>query len=96
MKIILIKNVKYGYESVKEIDDFFKTIEFYTSEDSFPVSEVAEVEFKMLDREDLVSKEIAVLDKQIVKLRGDAEAAITSIEGKKQELLALPGGDDAE
>ena len=88
MKLVLFKNVKYGYESVTE----------YVDEDSFPydddetvaISKISDdVEFQMLDKKELVSSQVTIIKKQITKVKADSEASITALNGKIQDLLAL-------
>lgn len=87
MKIVLVKNVKYDFESIVT----------YISKDNFPyvddqyvvISEPAEIEFIMLDNESITNQEIDIIDGQITKVMADSEAAITALNGRKQELLAL-------
>jgi len=53
------------------------------------LSEVIEVEFPELSNKDVVKSQVDLLNKQMTKVRADSEAAITALEGRKQELLAI-------
>ncbi len=88
MKLVLLKNVKYGTETMYEVTNDFP-IKWYTEDGYIQLSEVVEVEFPMLPPEAAATAEVAILDKQVTNVRADAEASITALEGRKQELLAI-------
>jgi len=87
MKIILIKNVKLGFENVVTADEEGAT--FLPEDEYISLSEVMDVEFKMLPNESVIPSQVKIIDKQMTKVRADAEASITALEGKKQELLSI-------
>ena len=41
---------------------------------------------------DITTERVNGIERQIVSIRAEAEAKVTQLEAKKQELLALPGG----
>jgi len=41
---------------------------------------------------DITTERVNGIERQIVSIRAEAEAKVTALEAKKQELLALPGG----
>jgi len=57
--------------------------------DYVAISEPVEVDFPELSNEVIVNKQIAILDKQITKIQAEAEASITQLKARKQELLAI-------
>ena len=87
-KICLINNVKFGFDQVQTVtnDD---VLYWDDSNEYVQLSEVIEVEFPELSNKDVVKSQVALLDKQMTKVRADSEAAITALEGRKQELLAI-------
>ena len=82
MKIVLMKNIKYNFDSVLIVDDDGKT---HTDDEYVAVSEVIDVEFPMIDV-DIDGKKIAFIDKDIAKAR----AGIELLEQAKAELLSIP------
>ena len=88
-KLVLMKNVAYGYATVTDVDDDGKSSYYDGDTNYVRLSEVIEVDFPELSSKDVVEAEIAVLDKQMTKVQADCQAALTSLEGRKQELLAL-------
>jgi len=88
MKIVLMKHVEYNYETVVIANDDGK-LGIYEGDDYVRLSRTLIVDFEMLPDADIVGAKVAVIDKQMVKVRADAEASITALEGRKQELLAI-------
>ena len=89
MKVVLIKNVKYNYENIREVVDGSWEGSVLDPNEFVQLSEVAEVEFVMLPPESVVQGDIDIIDRQITKVQADAESAITALTGRKQELLAI-------
>jgi len=87
LKLILMKNVKYNYPTVA-IAEGDNDLGAYDDE-YVRLSEVINVEFTELDSKTVVDSQVAAIEKQITKVRADAEAAITALDGRKQELLAI-------
>ena len=87
MKIVLFKNVKHDYEGITEFTDD-KSFPFNDS-DLVVLSKATDIDFKMLDQGEITDAQVAVIDKQMTKVRADAEASITALEGRKQELLSI-------
>ena len=87
MKIVLYKNVAHNYDGINK----------FNGEDRFPfnddeyvvMSEIIDIDFPMLNEKTLIDNQVAIIDKQMTKVRADAEASITALEGRKQELLAI-------
>ena len=87
-KIVLMKSVEHDYETIMFINDR-SGLDFW-SDDYAQLSEVIEVDFKELSDEIVIKNQVAIIDKQITKVMADSEASITALNGRKQELLALP------
>ncbi len=88
MKIALYKNVVYDNESVYTANGFFEDHDDYVR-----ISEIVEVDFKMLPYGVAAEKEIALIDKQINEEMADHSVKISQLESRKSELLAI-GVDD--
>ena len=87
-KIVLMKSVEHDYETLMIIEDG-RDVSFW-SDKYAQLSEVVEVDFKDLSDEVIVKNQVDIIDKQITKIMADSEASITALNGRKQELLALP------
>ena len=87
-KIVLMKSVEHDYETIMFINDRLG-LDLWT-DDYAQLSEVTEVDFKELSDEIVIKNQVAIIDKQITKIMADSEASITALNGRKQELLALP------
>ena len=81
-----MKNMEFDFNSVVIVnnDKFDHFLDEYVQ-----LSEVIEVDFPELSNEAVINNQVAALDKQMTKVRADSEAAITALEGRKQELLAI-------
>ena len=88
MKLVLVKNVEFNYETIVEVSDFL-SLDYYLEDGRVPISTVVDIDFKMLDTNEVVDAQVTIIDKQMTKVRADAEASITALEGRKQELLAI-------
>lgn len=80
MKIVLLKNIKYDFDSViigSNVDGM--------GDEYIQLGEVLDVEFTILDV-DINAKKAEVIDKDIQK----AKAGIEMLEQAKAELLAIP------
>jgi hypothetical protein len=82
MKIILLRNTKYNFESVWEAGDNYP-------DELIPVSEPMEVEFKMLPDLDVLNLQIEEIDNQIQKERANSQVRLNNLNQKKQELLSI-------
>lgn len=90
MKMVLVKSVAHDYTSAVEVnEDGYLSLDYYIESGRIPVSEIIDIEFPELDNKEVINAEVAVLDKQMTKVRADAEASITALEGRKQELLSI-------
>ncbi len=89
MKIALYKNIRYDFESVNEANDFFEE-----SEDHVRISEIIEVDFKMLPYYVAAEKKNSLIDKQINEELADHNVRIIKLESRKSELLAIGVDDD--
>ena len=89
-KLILLKNVKYNYDTAVEPNEDGEVSAHYLESEYVVMSKVVEVDFPELSNDEVVKSQIAIIDKQITKVKADSEAAITALVGRKQELLALP------
>ena len=87
-KIVLMKSVEHDYETLMIIEDG-RDVPFW-SDKYVQLSEVMELDFKDLSDEVIVKNQVDIIDKQITKIMADSEASITALNGRKQELLALP------
>ena len=86
-KIILMRNVKYSWDSVMISED--EDVSCYEEDSYVRLSEFIEVDFPELDKKTMLNSQVAVLDRQITKVRADAQAAETALVKRKQELLAI-------
>ena len=86
-KIVLMRSVEFNYDTVMILGDN-ENLDFWKDE-YVQLSEVIEVEFPELSNKDVVKSQVDLLNKQMTKVRADSEAAITALEGRKQELLAI-------
>ncbi len=59
------------------------------NDDLVAVSESVEVDFPEPEKEEILVRKIAVIEKQIKLVQADAEASITALKGRKQELLSI-------
>jgi len=82
MKIVLVKNIEYDFDSVIISDSGVAGLD----DEYVQMSETIDVDFPMLSDVDLNSKKIDAIDKKIAK----AEAGIYLLEQTKAELLAIP------
>ena len=89
-KLILTKNVKYDYESVVIINNDDDMSYCESDDDLVMLTEAVEVDFIELDNKTVINSQVVIIERQITKVKADAEAALTALDGKKQELLALP------
>ena len=87
-KIVLMKNVQFNFDTVRILDDGVEMSDF-SETDRVQLSSVIEVDFPELDNEVVINSEVAIIDKQITKVNADAHAALTALESRKQELLAI-------
>ena len=83
MKIAQFKSLEYGYESIQ--DESFEDIDDYIR-----ISEYIDVEFTEINREEIVSAEISVIDKKIKSVNLAANQKVSELERIKAELLAIP------
>ena len=93
MKIAQYKNVEHGYICIRE--PFPYGDGEWPGGEVFRVSEWATVDFVPIDREVLVAREVAALDKAAADIQAKAYDAIQIIERRKAELLALPAPEAA-
>ncbi len=87
-KLCLMKNVAHNYETIV-IADKDNDLSYYDNGEYARMSEIIEVDFPELDNKDIINSQVAVIERQITKVRADAEAAVTALDGRKQELLAI-------
>jgi len=87
-KIILMKNVPIGFDTIIEVPEN-GDLSYYESTEYARLSDIIEVDFPELSNKDVIKNQVTIIDKQITKVRADAEAAVTALDGRKQELLAL-------
>ncbi len=88
-KIVLMKNVKCNFNQVGIIESD-ADLEYYQKDDEkIILSDVVEIDFPELDKETVIKAQVAIIDKQITKVNADAQAALTALESRKQELLAI-------
>ena len=91
-KIVLMKNIKHNFESIIIVNDDEDFSYYEDNGDYVVLTEVVEVNFTELDSKIILEKQLIVIDKQITKVKADAEAALTALDGRKQELLAITEG----
>jgi len=93
MKVCIVKSVAHNYETVVEVTDFL-SIDYYLEDGRISMTEVVEIDLPEIPAAELVDKQVVVIDKQMTKVRADAEASITALEGRKQELLAISHSEE--
>ena len=84
MKIALFKNVEYDHETIREYVEFDMF-----ADDYLQLSEFVEVDFPLLDKSEVNKKQVAIIDKQIQKVKADYEVKLNGLESYKAELLAI-------
>lgn len=84
-----MKNVRFGYEIICILDADGNIPYGYNDNEHVAVSSPLDVEFTDLSSEDVIKKQIELIDKQIKQVNADCEASITALTGRKQELLAI-------
>lgn len=67
----------------------YNGIDGWTGLDYVVISEPVEVDFPELSHEIVVKNQIAVIDQKINTIQAEAEASITQLKARKQELLAI-------
>lgn len=83
MEIALYKNIKYGFETVKEITCF------EDDSDYIRISDIAEVDFVALPSNEIISKEVDFINDSIQKEMADSQVRLNSLNQRKEELLAI-------
>ena len=95
--VMVFKNVRHNYETIVDVGSDSSLLDSYTEDDNYvALSEAVEIDFPELSNDEVVKSEIAIIDRQITKVRADSEAAVTALVGRKQELMALPSADKCE
>ena len=84
-----MKNVAHDYELLVVVDKNGKASFYDDDGNHVRLSEVVEVDFSELDKESVVSNEVAIIENQITKVKADSQASLTVLEGRKQELLSI-------
>lgn len=86
MKLALFKDVKYDWSTptVWEADDEHGVMEGYSR-----VSEIVEVEFSPLPKEDVVQQSLNALNVQEQKLREEFQKHLNGIQNRRAELQSL-------
>lgn len=87
MKIALFKDVKYDWTSPTPwpAEDDNAPLEGYTR-----VSEIVDVEFPPLSKDEVVQQALDCLDEQEKKLRNDFQKALDGLNTRRAELQQLP------
>ena len=88
-KIVLARDVRHDFESIREVTEDLSLEWLHENPGIIILSDVIEVEFTAVSDESRVKDEVAILDNQMMKVNADAQAAITALEGRKQQLLAI-------
>lgn len=83
MKIALLKNVKYDYEVIREVDENGEPDEYHRDE-HVRISEPMDVEFTMIEADEQGLK-VKLIDDEISKTRANLEL----LEQKKADLLCI-------
>ena len=60
------------------------------------VSEVIDIEFTLIKEDELIKKEVDLLDKQIQQVQAAAHIKTSELEQRKAELLAIPDLRESE
>lgn len=86
MRIAKFKRLcgEYDYETILDEGHTLATCDDYVQ-----ITEWAEVEFRPLHDDAIVEKQLNALDKAESALRGKFQAALNTIEQKRQELRAI-------
>ena len=82
-RIALFKNIEFGFSA-----PHCSSAE--NSEDYIRVSEYVDVEFPLLAREDIVTKQVNALKQAKKSVQAEAQIKVTTIDRQISELLALP------
>ena len=96
MKILLMKNVKYNYKTVVIANDGGGIPDAYLDDEHVALTEVLDVDFKPISEKETTAAQVNVIERQITKVRAAAEASLTVLEGRKQELLAITYNESSE
>lgn len=88
MKVALFKHVEYGFEGV-----FLGSFE--DSDEYVRVTEYVDIEFTRLPDSETVKKSLAIIDKAADAVREELGRKLDGLDRRRQELLALPGVDNA-
>ena len=89
MKIALYKGITYDTEIILQHNQ-------YTDEDDSEfvrISEVMEVDFVILKNEEVVNKQIAILEKAKTDIQAKTQIKLNELDRRIGELLALPHKD---
>ena len=85
MKIMLVKSVEYNNEMVVEDSEYY-----HDKTEYIIMSDILDVEFTPLSHEIIVKQEVEMLNAQIKKVQVNAVTAVTDLNRRINELLALP------
>ena len=74
----------FGSELVTEHREWMES-----DDDYIRLSEIIEIDFPMLPKEEVVPKQVKLIDDKIEKARARFQQAISELEDKKSRLLAI-------
>ena len=74
MRIALYKDIEHGYQNVHEVTDYMDKLSDYIR-----LTEIIEVDFKLLPYGEAEKKEIAIIDQAINKVQADSAIKINAL-----------------
>ena len=88
-KIILVRDVTFDFDSIRDVTEDHALEWLHNNPEIIILSDVVEVEFTEAPKEHVSRARLQFIDKQMTKVNADAQAAITALEGRKQQLLDI-------
>ena len=88
-KIVLMKNMKYGWDTVVIIDSVADEDHYQNHSEQVMLSEFIEVDFPELDKKEVIDAQIGSIEKQESKVTADYHVTMAAFKDQKQKLLAI-------
>lgn len=77
-----------NYETVHDVDSD-DDLRYWTDEGHVQLTEVVEIDFPDLKKEDIVKNQVITIDNKIQDTLAKCEIAVNQLKERKQELLAI-------
>lgn len=87
MKIVLLKEIEYGWTHIQIVSENLP--DDYAPSGYCRISEVVDIEFPLLPHKDVVGIQLAALDKAESELRAKLQDGLNGINQRRRELQAL-------